>query len=77
LLAAWEIKLPIVTAGPDFPIIQYADDTLLIMQADLVQVLALKEVLKKYSESTGLHINYHKSSMMAINVEDSVVQQLA
>jgi hypothetical protein len=46
-LLAGEIKLPIVIADPDFPTIQYADDTLLIMQVDLVQVLALKELLKK------------------------------
>jgi hypothetical protein len=39
--------------------------------------MALKEVLKIYSESTGLHINYHKSSMMAINVEDEVMSTLA
>lgn len=48
LLAAGEIKLPIITNDPGFPIIQYADDTLLIMQADLAQVLALKDLPKKY-----------------------------
>jgi hypothetical protein len=77
LLAASLIHLPIETGDADFPIIQYADDTLLIMPADLEQVIALKEVLKVYSDSTGLHINYHKSSMMAINVDDEVMQQLA
>jgi hypothetical protein len=45
----------------DFPIIQYADDTLLIMPADLDQVRALKITLEKYSKFTGLRINYNKS----------------
>jgi hypothetical protein len=71
------IQLPIVTGDKDFPIIQYADDTLLILPTELDQVLALKEVLQTYSLSTGLHINYHKSSMMAINVERERMEVLA
>jgi hypothetical protein len=47
------ISRPIETNDEDFPIIQYADDTLLIMPADRVQLLALKEVLNKFSKSTG------------------------
>jgi hypothetical protein len=77
LLRVGGLQLPIQTSDDDFPIIQYADDTLLIMPADLDQVLALKAVLQVYSDSTGLHINYHKSSMMAINVEENVMTQLA
>ena len=38
------IDLPIVTHEEDYPIIQYADDTLLIMPADLSQVIAMKEL---------------------------------
>jgi hypothetical protein len=77
LLRDGTIQLPIPNADSDFPIIQYADDTLLIMQADIDQVLALKEVLKVFSQSTGLQINYHKSSMVGINVADNVMAQLA
>jgi hypothetical protein len=62
LLLLGGIQLPIDTADTDFPIIQYADDTLLILPAELDQVLALKDVLQTFSLSTGLHINYHKSS---------------
>ena len=32
------LKLPIQTYDPDFPVIQYADDTILVMQADLAQI---------------------------------------
>jgi hypothetical protein len=52
----------------DFLIIQYADDTLLIMPADSGQLAVLKEVLEKFSLSTGLKINYNKSQMIPINV---------
>ena len=39
------LALPIPSNDPDFPIVQYADDTLLIVQADETQLLALKEML--------------------------------
>jgi hypothetical protein len=61
LLLQAVLSCPIDTADPDFPIVQYADDTLLIMPADLTQIRALKNALHKYSCSTGLKINYGKS----------------
>jgi hypothetical protein len=70
LLAQGSISLPIQTGDPDFPIVQYADDTLLILPTDLDHVLALKEVLHKFSLSTGLKVNYAKSSMVPVNVDD-------
>jgi hypothetical protein len=71
------LSRPIETNDLDFPIIQYADDTLLIMPADLDQVRALKITLEKYSKSTGLRINYNKSQMIPINVQSDLVAQLA
>jgi hypothetical protein len=61
----------------DFPIIQYADDTLLIMPADKLQLMALKETLRKFSLSTGLRINFDKSQMVPVNVEDDLLKELA
>ena len=77
LLLQGDITLPIITDDEDFPIIQYADDTLLIMLADLSQVLAMKELLHKFSISTGLKVNYHKSSMVPINVPNDTISLLA
>jgi retron-type reverse transcriptase len=54
---------------PDFPIIQYADDTLVVMQADARQLLCLKSILHSFAMSTGLKVNYHKSSMIPINMD--------
>lgn len=44
--------------GGDYPIIQYVDDTLLVMPADEAQLLALKEILAVFASSTGLKVNY-------------------
>jgi hypothetical protein len=68
---------PIETHDEDFLIIQYADDTLLIMPADRVQISALKDVLQKFSLSTGLRINYNKSQMLPINVPGELLDLLA
>jgi hypothetical protein len=76
LLAQGGISLPIQTGDLDFPIVQYADDTLLILPADLDHVLALKEVLHKFSLSTCLRVNYQKSSMVPANVDEQTLNIL-
>jgi hypothetical protein len=52
----------------DFPIIQYADDTLMIMEASSQQLFALKALLNTFADFTGLKVNYAKSSIIPINV---------
>jgi hypothetical protein len=68
---------PIITNDEDFPIIQYADDTLLILPVDKVQLLALKGALRNFTLSTGLRINYDKSQMVPLNVPEELVKYLA
>jgi hypothetical protein len=48
LLRLGIISRPINTLDMDFPIIQYADDTLLLLPADLTELKALKEALNKF-----------------------------
>jgi len=62
------LKAPIPQPTDDFLIVQYANDTLLIMQADARQLIFLKALLNSFSESTGLKVNYRKSQMLPINV---------
>ena len=72
------IHLPLPNrAGYDFPIIQYADDTLLVMQACSKQLLVLKALLNTFADSTGLKVNYNKSNMIPINVSEEKMQILA
>jgi retron-type reverse transcriptase len=45
---------PISQPTDDFPIVQYADDTLMLLQADATQLIFLKSLLHNFAESTGL-----------------------
>ncbi|WVZ76880.1 LOW QUALITY PROTEIN: hypothetical protein U9M48_024802 [Paspalum notatum var. saurae] len=50
-----------------FLVIQYADDTLLILEAYAKQLFSLRAVLSSFSASTGLKINFNKSLMLLVN----------
>jgi hypothetical protein len=52
----------------DFPILQYADDTLLILPGDARTLFNLKGLLRPFSDSTGLHVNFSKSFLVPINM---------
>jgi hypothetical protein len=52
----------------DFSIIQYTDDTLLILKACPQQLFVLKVILNTFAESTRLRVNYAKSSIYPINI---------
>jgi hypothetical protein len=61
----------------DFPIIQYADDTLMIMEAYPRQLLVLKSILNTFADSKGLKVNYSKLSMIPINLSSKKINHLA
>jgi hypothetical protein len=48
------------------PVLQYADDTLIIIRAIPEHVSNLKRVLDEFSAATGLSINFHKSTFVPI-----------
>jgi hypothetical protein len=60
-----------------FPIVQYADDTILVMQAEVGWLLFLKELLKKITLSSGLRVNFHKSCLVPINISQEHATTLA
>ena len=71
-------KLPIeLNHTSDFPIVQYADDTLIVMQASTTQLFALKGILQSFGASTGLKVNYSKSMLVPINISDKELDHLA
>ena len=53
----------------DFPILQYVDYTLIIMEAKHDQLAALKDILNLFSLSIGLKVNFSKSMLVPINME--------
>jgi hypothetical protein len=72
------LRLPIhVGYTSDFPIIRYADDTLLIMEACSLQIFALKGILSSFATSTGLKVNYSKSEIYPINISQERLSHLA
>jgi hypothetical protein len=72
------LKLPLhVGYTTYFPIIQYVDDTLLIMEACPQQLFVLKAILDMFTASTGLKVSYSKSNMFPINVPPERLNHLA
>lgn len=71
------LNLPIPQPSSDFPIVQYADDTLLILEAEAKQLFCLKAILNSFASSTGLVVNFSKSLLVPINVPAEKTQVLA
>jgi hypothetical protein len=70
------LKHPIVPNLP-CPVIQYAKDTLILFQGDPGQACLLKEILDAFSMTTGLHINYDKSTFVPINLSEAKQSQIS
>jgi hypothetical protein len=51
-----------------FPVIQYADDTIVLMKADQRHLLCFKAILETFAQSTGLMVNFSKSCMVPLNM---------
>lgn len=64
-------------ASNDFPIIEYADETILIMKASKSELLRLKEILEEFARSTGLKVNFHKSYLVPLNTTPEKTNGLA
>ena len=71
------LTLPILSHDPHFPIIQYADDTILIVHVVDSQLIALKEMLDVFYASTGLKVNFQKSTMVPLNIDNEEAIRLA
>ena len=79
--SAWSkgiLKHPITDSfGGDYLIVQYVDNTLLILPANGRVLFNLKCLLRSFSDSTGLHVNSQKSFLVPINVLESRTIHLA
>ena len=64
------LTMPIPTSSNDYPIVQYTNDTLIVLPAVDDQILAFKEMLDKFALSTGLKVNISKSSLISMNTTD-------
>ena len=57
--------------------LQFADHTLLIGAKSWVNVRALRAILVLFENMSGLKVNYHKSMLFGINIEDSWLSEAA
>lgn len=71
------LRLPILAPTVDFPVIQYADDTPIVLEASATQLFFLKGILQSFSDSTGLKINFSKPMMVPINITNEKLEHLA
>lgn len=72
------LSLPIpLSYAQDFPILQYADDTLIIMEGFPTQLDHLKSLLADFATSTGLKVNFAKSMIVPINISSTRTTLLA
>jgi hypothetical protein len=72
------LQLPIPSyeqAG--FPIIQYVDDTIILLKASQMQLLCLKSILETFAQSIGLRVNYSKSGLVPLNMTTEKAEIMA
>jgi hypothetical protein len=51
----------------NFPIIQYANDNLIVLQSNEAQLNSRKDLLQNFASSSDLKVNYSKSVIVSIN----------
>ena len=57
--------------------LQYADDTILVANADSTQLEHIKNLLLHFAAYTGLKVNYSKSTMISINTPEDKMHFLS
>ena len=58
------------------PVLQYADDTLLLVRAEIVDIRRLKVTLDSFAMATGLKINYSKSTLVPMHVPQDRLERI-
>lgn len=66
-----------LTPNTPCPVLQYADDTLILFKGDMTAISRLKQILDSFSAVTGLLINYHKSTFIPMNLTDQAIHDMA
>jgi hypothetical protein len=54
-------------------VLQYADDTLIVLKGDLQGVSLLKQIIDQFAGLSGLHINYEKSTLVPIHLDEQTI----
>ncbi|XP_028067002.1 uncharacterized protein LOC114269851 [Camellia sinensis] len=57
--------------------LQFADDTILLCESDMAQVVIIKSILRCFEVLSELRINYHKSVVCSVGVDDESLHTFA
>lgn len=72
--AGAQIRHPLVDEA--CPVLQYADDTLPVLRADVDDASHLKVCLDQFAQTTELKINFHKSTVVPMHVPPVTTERL-
>lgn len=75
-LNLWE-GIEICKGGPTLTHLQYADDTVMFCKPDIPSLLNIKKTLIIFQMISGIQINFHKSAIMGINMDDAWLDSAA
>ena len=67
---------PIIPSLP-CPILQYVDDTLILLRGSPAAASTLKDVLDDFAAATGQCINYHKSTFIPVHMDENACVAIA
>jgi hypothetical protein len=70
------LQHPLIDGESPCPVLQYADDTLVIFRASTAAASCLKRVLDQFASATGLVINFSKSTLVPMHVDTEVVAEI-
>jgi hypothetical protein len=62
-----------LTPDAPCPVLQYADDTLIVTKADAGSIERLKRILDSFAVATGLKINFGKSSVVPLHTDPRIL----
>ncbi|GMP57019.1 hypothetical protein CsSME_00021277 [Camellia sinensis var. sinensis] len=57
--------------------LQFADDTIIFCETEWAEIVAVKRILRCFEVVTGLKINFHKSMICGVRVEEGLVAEFA
>ncbi|KAK1258937.1 hypothetical protein QJS04_geneDACA020242 [Acorus gramineus] len=73
----WVTGLTCKEGGSAISIVQYADDTIILSEVEELSVRGIKFVCKFFELVSSFQINFRKSSISGINVEETLVERMA
>jgi hypothetical protein len=69
------VRHPLADDAP-CPVLQYADDTLIIFRASVAAAARAKHILDQFALATGLVINFTKSTMVPMHCDADLIEDM-